>query len=359
MKKQVVWASVILSVLLAGCGISHGPETISHGMTATQVKKEVYDRIRSWRTVSESITEVAYRKHTKRQVFHVQLVSQDKPAAFSLKVSPSSGTPYQVIDNGLNTIVYQSGAKYYSVLTADPVSWTEFRILGTDLPKVIQDSKAISVVVNPKEVVLKMLSPVASGITAKTTLWFNLTTNTPSRWVATWDGGTLQETPSHVVLNSQLKSSAFSFTPPSGVVPEAALTAQGTELNMVRSQVSFPIVLPPASMELVLNAVDMGTEGPNRVALLTYQTSSGNPVVITESKAGVFKPPSGISFVTESVGLLQVRIGTMPAGGEMAVLTLNKTLVVVQGPSSVVDGLINTWGSSAVASSSTSSSIAP
>ncbi len=346
----MVWGALLLSGLLAGCGAKHGPEPISHGMTPAQVQKKVLARIHNWRSISEDITEVAYRPHATRQVFHVRLLSQLNPASFRLDVTPSAGRPYQVIDNGLNTIVYQTGDKHYSVLTAEPASWTEFRVLGTNLPGIIAKSQAVGVTVKAHEVVLRMMSPVAPGITAKTTLWFDLSTNTPLRWEATWQGGSLQETPSHVVVNPSIPASAFTFNPPAGVKPEVALTAQGTELDLARSQVSFPIVLPPSSSMLVLNEVNVGNQGSARVVLLTYQTESGQPVVITESKATTFKPPAGMSMVTETVGLMTVKVGTLPSGGEMAAFTLNKTLIVVEGPTNVVDSLVNGWGNASPSS---------
>ncbi|NMP22552.1 LolA family protein [Sulfobacillus harzensis] len=345
--RAAMWGSLALAVLLTSCGAKHGPEPISHGMSPQQVKKEVLARISNWHAVSEDITEVVYRKGHARQTYRVKLWSESNPESFRLDVAPSSGQPYEVVDNGLNTVVYQSGAKHYSVLTAEPPSWTQFRVLGTDLASLVAKSHATSVTVKPREVILHMISPVTTSIKAKTTLWFDLTTNTPLRWESQWRGGTLQETPSHVVINSTIPASTYSFQPPAGVKPEVALTAQGTELDLARSQVSFPIVLPPSSSALVLNNVNVDTEQSARVVLLSYQTQNGQPVLITEAKSDHFKPPSGMTMVTETVGLVSVKVGTMPNGGEMAALTLNKTLVVVEGPTNVVDSLVNVWGDTA------------
>lgn len=339
-----------LTLVLAGCGAQRGPEPISHGMSPAQVQKEVLARIHNWQSISENVTEVTYGAHKKRTVYHVRLLSQANPASFRLDITPNAGQPYEIIDNGLNTVVYQNGAKHYSVLTAEPPSSHEFRILGNDLAQVIQKSHAVSVKVKAKEVVLRMLSPVSQGITAKTTLWFNLTTNTPSRWAAVWPGGSLEETPNNIVVNPKVSASDFAFVPPSGVKPEVALTAQGTELNMARAQVPFAIVLPPASSVLVLNNVDVSTEHTGRVVLLTYQTQGGEPVLITETKSTTFKPPAGMAMVSESVGLITAKVGPLPSGGEMAAITLNRTLVVVEGPTSVVDALVNGWGSASPSS---------
>jgi outer membrane lipoprotein-sorting protein len=335
-----------LVVFLAGCGATHGQHPISHGMSPAQVKQEVLARLKNWHAVNETITEVAYGPHGRRHVYNVKLLSQTSPVLFRLDVAPQGGTPFEVVDNGLNTVVYQNGAKHYSVLTADPQSWTEFRVLGTELPGIIQESHAEQVTVNAKEVILHLVSPVAAGISAKTTLWFSLTTNTPIRWQAAWKNGSLEETPKSVHLNPPINTSTFQFTPPSGVTPEVAMTAQGTELDLARSQVSFPIVLPPPSMNLELNGVNVSTRGKSQVVLLTYQTTNGSPAVLTESTSSTFKPPAGMSVVTETVGLLSVKVGALPSGSEMAAFTLHKTLVVAEGSVNVVDALVNAWGTS-------------
>lgn len=351
MKMRAVWATLALAIVLSGCGAKHGPGPISHGMSPNQVKKEVLARIANWNTVSEHVTEVAHRPNKPREVFHLKLSSQAKPATFRLEVTPATGRSYLMVDNGFNTVVYQNGAKHYSVLTAEPTSWTEFRVLGTNLPSLIQKSRATKVTVKSREVILHMLSPVTSKMTAKTTLWFNLSTNTPVRWQAQWKGGSLVETPSDIAINQSIASSTFTFQPPSGVKPEVALTAQGTQLDLARSQVSFPIVLPPASVALVLNNVNVGRAQASQVVLLSYQTPQGQPVLITESKGRHFRPPSGMTMVSQTVGLISAKVGTMPDGSEMAVFTVDKTLVVVEGPTSVVDSLVNAWGSTSTPSS--------
>ncbi|MCY0897475.1 MAG: hypothetical protein OWU33_00830 [Firmicutes bacterium] len=328
----------------------HQPHPISHGMSPTEVKNEVLARVRDWHAVKESITEVFTGPHHVVTVYHVKLLADTNPDRFRLEVTPAKGEPFEVIDNGLNTVVYQAGAKHYSVLTDDPNSLTEFRILGTDFPDAIQASRADGVSVSSNEVVLHLTSPLATNVTANTTLWFSLTTNTPVKWQSSWAGGSLTETPTHIQINPSISSAAFNFNPPTGVTPEVALTQEGTELNLVQNKVPFPIVLPPNNQNLVLEGVNVGSRANQQVVLLTYNTESGSPVVITESRGLPFKPPSGVSMVTEAVGLMTAKIGAMPDGDEIGALTLDKTLLVVEGPTTVVDGLINGWANASPSS---------
>ncbi|MCY0878253.1 MAG: hypothetical protein OWU84_04875 [Firmicutes bacterium] len=350
MKRRVVWTLGAALLMLSGCGTVRQAHPISHGMSPTEVKNEVLARVRGWRAVKETFTEVFTTPRHQSTVYRVKLVAEADPTRFRLEVTPSTGQPYEVIDNGLNTIVYQAGAKHYSVLTDDPDSLTEFRILGTNFPQVIQSSQAKSVDVTSKEVVLHLVSPVTAHIMAKTTLWFSLMSNTPIKWQSTWPGGTLTETPTRMAINPAVSSTAFNFTPPAGVTPEVALTQQGTELDLVRDEVSFPIVLPPENQNLALEGVNVGREAQQRVVLLTYNTPSGSPVVITESRGLPFKAPAGVSMVSEAVGLTTVKVGVLPDGDEIGVLTLDKTLLVVEGPTTVVDGLINAWANASPSS---------
>ncbi|PSR23055.1 MAG: hypothetical protein C7B45_04585 [Sulfobacillus acidophilus] len=339
----MIYAAMIIGALTAGCGTAHGTHTISHGMTPQEVKSEVLARIRDWHAISESAVVYLKESHGPQQVDDLTLISQENPASFRLQVTPTQGASYEVIDNGLNTVEYQKGSKHYSVLTASPAAWTEFQMLGVGLPQLIQSSRAQSVSVKPNEVVLHLSTPITSTITAQATLWFNLVTNTPSRWEAVWKGGSIIELAKTVRVNPALPTSTFSFTPPSGVKPEVALTVAGTELDQAQAQVSFPIVLPPASENLQLMNVNVGSSANRRVVLLTYQTTSHSPVVITESKESHFTPTAGISLIKETLGGLTVQVGSMPDGGEIGAVTLNKTLLVVEGPTSVVNSIINAW----------------
>lgn len=343
MKRVAIGLAVVSLGTLAGCGVS-GQQPINHGMTATEVKSEVLARLQNWSSVEETTTEVLYPKHGARAVYHIHLVSQANPSRFALSVAPSNGPSYEVVDTGLNIDVYQSGQAHYSVETNDPRSWSEFRVLGTELPQVIKASRALSVDVKPKQVVLHMDSPIASNKWAHTTLWFSLVSNTPVRWQASWAGGTLEETPSSVIVNPTITGQTFAFNPPNGVTPEVSLGGAGNELSAVRSQVSFPILLPPASASLALAHVNVGRQHGSQVVLLTYETSQDVPVVITESKKNTFVPPDGVSLSKQTIGLVTAQVGSLPNGGEMAVFSQAKTFVVIEGPSNVVAAVLNAWG---------------
>jgi outer membrane lipoprotein-sorting protein len=354
MKRRMVCAAAIIGVMTAGCGTAHGTHPISHGMTPREVKNEVLARIHDWHAVSESFVLYLKEAHGPQQVDDVTLFSQNNPTSFRLDVTPTQAASYEVIDNGLNTVEYQKGTRHYSVLTASPAAWTEFQMLGVGLPQLIQSSQAESVSVKSDEVILHLKTPITSAITAQATLWFNLVTNTPSRWEAVWKGGSILEITKRVRVNPSLSNSIFSFTPPSGVKPEVALTVAGTELDQAQARVSFPIVLPPASQNLQLMNVNVSSSSHGRVVLLTYQTPNHSPVVITESQDTHFRPTAGLSLIKETLGGLTVQVGAMPNGGELGAVTLNKTLLVVEGPTSVVNSIINAWSTSASVSPSPS-----
>lgn len=359
MKRGALWATALAAGTLAGCGTVHGSHPISHGMTPNQVKQEVLARIHGWHAVRESATDVVTDANGHSHVYHFTLVSQINTGNFRLNVTPQGKAPYEVVDNGLNAVQYRHGARHYAVLTANATQWNQFQTLGTDLASTIQASHAVSVSVKAKQVVLRMNTPMSKTTTAKTTLWFNLDTNTPSKLAEVWKGGSLTETIKTVHVNPSVSASQFVFKPPSGVTAQVALTAQGTALDQAQARVPFPIVLPPPSLNLQLNDVNVSRQGKNdRVVLLTYQTAHQSPVVLTESKHTAFTPPSGMSMVTETVGAVRVRVGSMPDGTELASLTMNKTLVVVEGPTTVVDSLVSAWGapSSSSAASTTPSS---
>jgi YbbR domain-containing protein len=48
-------------------------------------------------------------------------------------------------------------------------------------------------------------------------------------------------------------------------------------------------------------------------------------------------------MVTETVGTMTAKVGSLPDGEEMAALTLQKALVVIEGPAAAVDNLVNSW----------------
>lgn len=343
MKRRVVVVSVVSLGVLSGCGALHGSHPISHGMTPTQVKSEVLARLKGWHTVQEQLTEVVSGPNGQKQTYQVALLGSTSPNEFRLDVVPKEGTPYQVVDTGLNTVEYQHGAKHYSVSASNPGAWAMYRILGAGLPSALQASHVASVVVTPKQVVLHMITPIAPRTPARATLWFNLQSNMPSRFVASWKGGSVEETPTQIHINPNISPAAFVFTPPAGVRAQVALTTQGTALDQAQAHVTFPIVLPPSSQNLQLNAVDVSAQAGRRVVLLTYVTPKQSPVVITEEKAGSFTPPAGLSMVSETVGTTTAEVGSLPDGEEMAAVTLQKTLVVIEGPAVAVDNLVNSW----------------
>ena len=343
MKLATLCVVGIVGMILSGCGSQPGSRPISHGMTPAEVKSEVLSRLDAWHATSETVAETMTGAGGSKHKYMVTLMDQASPANFRLKVVASSGVVYEIIDNGLNVIEYQRGDPHYTVLAANAAAWSLYRLMGTELPKSLTASRMVSVSVKSKQAVLQMMTPISPGIMAKTTLWFNLVTNMPSRWQALWKGGSIVETPSKIQVNPALSPSAFRFSPPAGVTPEVGLTPQGTELDQAQSRVPFAIVLPPRGENFSLRSVNVSSGISNRVVLLTYETANQTTLVITESKSAVFKPPSGLSMIREMSGTLQVKVGTMPDGQELAALTMGKTSLVIEGPVNGVDTLINGW----------------
>lgn len=321
-------------------------------MTSGQVKSEVLARLAGWHTVSETVSEVVTGPRFGHQQYAVSFTSQSNPASFLLKMTPKNGVSTEVVDNGRSTIEYKQGATHYAVAASNPDAWSLYRLTGPELSQDLKSSRVLAVSVTAKQVVLHLMMPVTPGITANTTLWFNLTSNLPSRLKASWKGGAIEETPVHIEVNPSVYPSTFAFSPPSGVTPQVAMTTQGTEIDQAQARVSFPIVLPPSGMNLDLSAVNVNSDKASRVVLLTYQTANQEPVVITESRASRFKPPAGISLVSETVGTLKVEVGSLPDGQVMAGFTVNKTLLVIEGPASTVDALVNGWADNASVGSS-------
>lgn len=343
--KIKAWVLGLGLFTLVGCGTRVGPAPISHGMTPSQVQQEISSRLSHWRSIDEDVTETAKAgPHMASKTYHIKLVSELSPADFILKVTPNKGTGYQVADDGLNTVYYRQGAPHYSVLTNYADTWLQMRVLGTDLPQVLKASHADSVSVKGKEVQLGLMAPVAPGITVKATLFFNLETNQPTRWEATFKGRHVVLVPTHISLNPTLTNQTFAFAPPSGVTPEVVMTKQGTQLDAAKSQVPFPILLPPSEVGLQLSSVEVQSGAHGRTLLLSYETHAGNPLIITESHTSTFRSPSGMSTVTENIGALTVHVGALPLGGEEADFVKKKTLVVVEGPTATVDSLVTAWG---------------
>jgi hypothetical protein len=209
------------------------------------------------------------------------------------------------------------------------------------LASVLQQSRAEHVVIRGNLGQLTMLTPIASGITATVTLSYNLNTGAPTRWQASWSGGKVVENVRSIRINPSAANNAVSFSPPAGV--RAAVQVPG-----VSSPV--PAILPPVSSDLKLVGAQWSSASPATL-LLTYQTSQGTPVLITESRDHRIVAPPGVSVNTQTDGLLTIRSGAMPSGGRWAAAVIDHTTVSVQGPSQVVRSLFAGWANLSNASS--------
>lgn len=352
LKKKVGLASItglFLAFLASACGAGT-KQAISHNMSAKQIEQEVLNRMKTWRDIRVDVQDTVALKGKDPHTYQISMVSRKSPAAMTMKVSTGSSS-YEVVSNAQNTILYPNGSQYYSVSTSFPASPNQYRTLGVTLPQTILDSRLKSVSVLSDNVVrLTMNSVLTNNIRATTELWFDLNTNTPMKWTAQWPGGKIVEVARHYQVNPNLSPNAFHFVPPHGVKPEVVLSQTGMALDQAKKNVRFPIVLPPSQSNLALKQVNEGKSQGRTVVVLTYNNANNSPVVITESAPRTLTPPSGVSMVSENVGTLTLQVGSLPLGGEMAILTINQTLMVVEGPTATVDSLVTAWGNQSPAS---------
>ncbi len=354
--------SIGMALLLAlgGCGWFSSPAPLARGLSASQVKHQLLARLQSWQSVSCQVTQTVSLVGQPVQHLKLSLAEENKPAQFVLHITGVS-SPIEIFSTPRDTIWYQVGSPHYTVLASLPPSSDDFRLLGTELPHLVAASHITKVHFDHNNIVsLVMDTPLPNGISAQVQLIYDLTTNTPMRIVAKWNGGTVTEVASHFEVNPNLPSNIFSFTPPATVTPAVGLTQSGTALNVAQAKVGFAVALPPQQAQETYVGIDVGqTNKGSSVLLLTYNSPNGNPLVVTEraNRSGLSVFPSGSVTATETAGSLSVTVAMLPSGQEMASFVMNKTLVVVQGEASDVDALINLWGgqNSTVPSSTQSS----
>ncbi|MDA8192877.1 MAG: hypothetical protein M0Z53_02590 [Thermaerobacter sp.] len=330
-----------MSMGMTGCG--GGQPAISHNLRPAQIKAEILARVDAWQSTAATIEET-YQTGAHTQQFQLRLMTQAHPASFSLQES-SSGSPSTVwVSDSQETTRYQAGAAHYAIVAGTTPTVQQRRVLGVGLAAILHASRVQSARISGNQAVVTMISPVTSAVSAKTVLWFNLATNSPLKWQASWRGGQVTETVKSFAVNPSLSRSDFQFSPPAGVTPEVVLSQAGVALDEAKQQVTFPIVMPPGQTDLTLNQVTVNTDQGKRLVLLNFSQGNGQPVLITESSAGSLAPPAGVSLVTETVGTLSIRVGALPLGGEMAAFRVSHTLVVAEGPTAEIDSMLTAWG---------------
>lgn len=334
-------------VSLTGCGWFSSPAPLARGLSLNQVKHQLLARISNWRAVSCQLQDTISLVGRPTQQLGVSLVAETNPSQYSLKVTGGSA-PIRIISTPKATLWFETGQSHYAVMASPPTSPAYLRLMGTELAAMVTKSRITHVHLEAGNVArLTMQSVLPTGQKATVYLTFNFTTNTPTRLVAEWSGGTVTETVNHFVVNPTVSTTAFSFVPPSGVTPTVALGETGTALDVTMASLPFPVILPPASAAESLAGVDIGpTKSGASVLILSYTTPTGNPLVITERAAKAKNPltlPSGSTSTKETIGTTTVTIATLPSGQELAVLTVGKTQLLVEGRSQDVGAVVNFW----------------
>ncbi len=351
----------MLLFTLTGCGWFSSPTPLARGLSLSQVKRQLLARTSNWRAVSCHVVDTVSLIGRPTQQLGISLVAETNPSQYALKVT--GGTfPIQIISTPKETVWYEGGRSHYAVMASPPTSPAFLRLMGTELPDMLAQSRITHVHLESGNVArITMQSTLPTGQKATVNLTFNFTSNSPTRLVATWVGGTVTESVTHFVVNPTINRKAFTFVPPSKVTPVVALGQTGTALDLTTESLPFPVILPPAGAMESLTGVDIGpTKSGAPVLVLSYLTPTGNPLIITERKKSNKKltMPAGTTRTTETVGTTAVTIATLPSGQELAMLSIGQTEILVQGRSQDVGAVINLWnaaGSMSTHSSSTSS----
>lgn len=331
---------------LTGCGWFSSPAPLARGLSLSQVKHQLLARIANWHAVSAELEDTVSLVGRPTQKLGVSLIAETNPTQYAVKVTGGTA-PIQIISTPRETLWFEQGRSHYAVMAAAPTSPAYLRLLGTELPTMVNGSHMTKVHLEPGNIArLTMQSVLPTGLKATVNLTFNFTTNTPVRLVAEWSGGTITETVSHFVVNPTVSRSAFSFVPPSGVTPTVAQNPGASALALPMATLPFSVILPPSGAADSLTGVDVGpTSSGSPVLILSYTTPTGNPLLLTERKTSRKPPalPSGTTSTTETVGTTAVTIGTLPSGQELAMLSLGKTLILIEGRSQDVGAVVNLW----------------
>jgi hypothetical protein len=303
-------------------------------------------RINNWHQISAQFVDTVSLVGRPTQKLGVSLTAENNPTQYAVKVTGGTA-PIQIISTPRETLWFEANRSHYAVMASAPTSPAYLRLLGTELPAIVNGSHMTKVHLEAGNIArLTMQSVLPTGLKATINLTFNFTTNTPVRLVAEWPGGAITETVSHFVVNPTISRTAFSFVPPSGVTPTVAQSTDGSALDLPMVTLPFSVILPPSGAADSLTGIDVGpTSSGSPVLILMYTTPTGSPLVLTERKISKKPPtlPSGTTSVAETVGTTAVTISTLPSGQELAMLSLGGTRILVQGHAQDVGAVLNLW----------------
>ncbi|SMC04308.1 hypothetical protein SAMN00768000_1575 [Sulfobacillus thermosulfidooxidans DSM 9293] len=343
------WYAYLISggwvVVLAGCGFGH-PEAITHNSKPKAVVSEILSRMSSWQNVRATVKETQIISAHQVKTLDYQITSNLPSGQYVINLLGSH--PISIYVNSHETIWYPQNSKHYSVFAGLPAAdapWT----IAAELPNWLRHSQVHGVRVKGDKVSLMMTLVLPSSKSpADALLIYDTATNTPESFSMQIGKTKIAETFSHFQVNPNVSASTFSFSPPPGVTPAISLTQTGTALNLAKSQLNFPIVLPPSSAGMTLDAINTGTNAQGqRVVILSFTAQDSSSVIITEKSSHhpiTALPNSNLTSTTESVGSLTVVVANLPDNMEEAAFVVHNTEVIVEGNASTVDSLLNQWG---------------
>jgi len=336
----------LLGGALSGCGSPAGAHPAVHQSAAKEIERQVAKSMSTWETTSAKVIDVVHLKGHAARTLDLALDTASSPTRYAVTINQRGQKTVTIVDDGRNTTSYTQGSRHYQVLSSLPFSPDAVRLMGLTLPSLVSSSTLISAsTLNRSEVELKMMTPLPSGITARTELWYNLNLGVPIRMSAHWQGGEFSQTVTNFQVNPNLGASTFTFHPENGVTPEVVLSQTLTDLQLAKAAVKFPIVLPPSLADVTLSNVSVGSANGQTVVILTYIAPNGSYLLVTErSAAAKQKVPSGVSVTTEPFGNLSTQEGALPLSGEFAAFSVQSTEIWLEGLASSVDNLLTVWG---------------
>ncbi len=346
------------ALVIAGCGFSR-PSAITHNSKPQAVAKEILARMSSWKRGRTTVQQTQGPKNSPGHTVNYEITSNLSNGQYVINLKGSH--PVSVYVNTHETIWYPQHATHYSVLAKLPTDDMPWTVAG-ELPQLLKKAQIQSMRVKGNVVTLNMSVPLSSSQTkTPATFVFNTATDRPESFsLQLGRNHVVKEDFTHFQVNPSLASGTFTFTPPHGVTPAISVTKTGTALNLAKSQLNFPIVLPPQGAGLTLDAINTGTNSKNqRFVILTFTAKNSSSVLVTESlkQGSTVKLPSGVSSTTETVGSLAVALANMPNHMVEAGFLDHKTQVIIEGNAATVDSLLNDWGN--ISSLNATSSSAP
>lgn len=343
-------SSTLLIGILSGCG-SNAASPLSHNLTAHQIKQEVLAGLGRWHAVAGDVKDTV-NIGGKRTTYHIRLLSNLDRGLKWIKVSGPTRT-LTLQKNAEFSAWATQGSSRTIVATKLPYSMNQWRLLGGSLATLIANSQTFTAkVVNKSTAYMRMSTVLPSGQSAQCQLWFDLTTDTPMKWISQYGHTKVVELPSHFQVNAPNAYNMYASV-------LRSVTANSTDLVTHPSYKSvstmYPVTMPPVSSGLLFKNYDISMANGKPKLLLSFRDEQDHPVIVTEVRGGKPFLPSRINMASMTRGTVTVKYGSMPLGGEIATWVNHHTAYTIQGSSKTVNGLLASW----LGNTQPSSSVAP